>query len=100
MGREIKTSNAVFCYTELKELKGGCKIAAYSPSGRRREKVSDYGKYDLMAAKRVRDQILVQIPIRENGKQIKFNIATTGKFRAPLEKDDVSGKNMFSLELS
>jgi len=63
MGREIETSNAVFCYTELKELKGGCKIAAYSPSGRRREKVSDYGKYDL-------------------------------------ERDDVSGKNMFSLELS
>eukprot|EP00614_Pseudopedinella_elastica_P013486 CAMPEP_0172592876 /NCGR_PEP_ID=MMETSP1068-20121228/12007_1 /TAXON_ID=35684 /ORGANISM="Pseudopedinella elastica, Strain CCMP716" /LENGTH=97 /DNA_ID=CAMNT_0013390127 /DNA_START=348 /DNA_END=638 /DNA_ORIENTATION=- len=77
MGRETTTSNAVFCSTEVKELKGGCGIVANSPSGRRRGKVSEYGKYNFMAAKRGRGQILVQISIRENEKQIQFDIPMT-----------------------
>ena len=62
-----------------------------SPGGRRQEEVAEYENHGLMAAKRGRGQLVVQIPIRENGKQMQLSILATGRFGALLERDEVSG---------
>eukprot|EP00614_Pseudopedinella_elastica_P002256 CAMPEP_0172588046 /NCGR_PEP_ID=MMETSP1068-20121228/7004_1 /TAXON_ID=35684 /ORGANISM="Pseudopedinella elastica, Strain CCMP716" /LENGTH=85 /DNA_ID=CAMNT_0013383257 /DNA_START=257 /DNA_END=514 /DNA_ORIENTATION=+ len=37
---------------------------------------------------------LVWIPIREKGKQMQISILTTGRFRARLERNEVSGDDL------
>ena len=47
--------------------------------------------HGLRAVKRGERPKLVQIPIREKGKQMQVNILATGRIRARLERNEVSG---------
>ena len=58
------------------------------------EKASDDASHDFLRQRNNPGPDLVQIPVRENGKPIKYNMRTTGRARACLRKYEDSARTM------